>query len=42
LEKAATPGGVPVRNVAQMVIRHAYKIYTFQQMTESDTYYLHV
>jgi Icc-related predicted phosphoesterase len=28
-ERAATPGGVPVRNVAQTVIRHAYKIYTF-------------
>jgi Icc-related predicted phosphoesterase len=29
-EKASTPGGVPVRNVAQMVIRHAYKVYTFE------------
>ncbi len=29
VEKATTPGGVPVRNVAQPVIRHAYKIYTF-------------
>lgn len=28
-ERGITPGGVPVRNVAQMVIRHAYKIYTF-------------
>lgn len=29
VEKGVTPGGVPVRNVAQNVIRHAYKIYTF-------------
>jgi len=28
-EKGTTPGGVPVRNVAQMVIRHAYQIYSF-------------
>jgi Icc-related predicted phosphoesterase len=28
-EKGTTQGGVPVRNVAQMVIRHAYKVYTF-------------
>jgi Icc-related predicted phosphoesterase len=28
-ERSHTPGGIPVRNVAQMVIRHAYKIYTF-------------
>ena len=26
-EKGRTPGGVPVRNVAQPVIRHAYKVY---------------
>jgi Icc-related predicted phosphoesterase len=30
LERGATPGGVPVRNVAQMVIRHAYNIYSFE------------
>lgn len=30
VEKSSTPGGVPVRNVAQQVIRHAYKIYTFE------------
>jgi Icc-related predicted phosphoesterase len=30
LEKGSTPGGVPVRNVAQMVIRHAYNIYSFE------------
>ena len=29
VEKATTPGGVPVRNVAQMVIREAYRVYTF-------------
>jgi Icc-related predicted phosphoesterase len=28
-EKGVTPGGVPVRNVAQPVIRHAYYIYSF-------------
>lgn len=27
-EKGRTPAGIPVRNVAQPVIRHAYKIYT--------------
>jgi Icc-related predicted phosphoesterase len=30
LEKSATPGGVPVRNVALPVIRHAYNIYSFE------------
>ncbi|MBU6175418.1 MAG: metallophosphoesterase, partial [Planctomycetes bacterium] len=30
-ERATTPGGVPVRNVAQMVIRHAYKVYNFDR-----------
>jgi Icc-related predicted phosphoesterase len=30
VEKACTPGGVQVRNVAQMVIRHAYKVYVFE------------
>jgi Icc-related predicted phosphoesterase len=29
-ERGMTSGGVPVRNVAQMVIRHAYNVYTFQ------------
>lgn len=32
-ERGETPGGIPVRNVAQMVIRHAYKIYTFSKKT---------
>lgn len=30
VERSVTPGGVPVRNVAQMVIRHSYKVYTFE------------
>jgi Icc-related predicted phosphoesterase len=29
-ERGATPGGVPVRNVALPVIRHAYNIYSFE------------
>jgi Icc-related predicted phosphoesterase len=28
-EKGVTPGGVPVRNVAQPVIKHAYYVYSF-------------
>jgi Icc-related predicted phosphoesterase len=28
-ERGSTPGGIPVRNVAQTVIRHAYNVYTF-------------
>jgi Icc-related predicted phosphoesterase len=28
-ERSATPGGIPVRNVAQRVIQHAYKVYSF-------------
>jgi Icc-related predicted phosphoesterase len=28
-EKGVTPGGVPVRNVAQHVIRRAYNVYCF-------------
>lgn len=31
VERAATPGGIPVRNVALPVIRHAYNVYTFDQ-----------
>lgn len=30
-ERGATPGGVPVRNVALTVIRHAYNIYSFDK-----------
>jgi Icc-related predicted phosphoesterase len=33
VEKSSTQGGIPVRNVAQMVIRHAYKVYTFEKAT---------
>lgn len=40
-ERGITPGGVPVRNVAQPVIRHAYNIYQFESprgaRTESYT-----
>jgi len=28
VEKGRTPAGIPVRNVAQPVIRHAYNVYT--------------
>ena len=28
VEKGRTPSGIPVRNVAQPVIRHAYNVYT--------------
>ena len=30
-ERGFTPGGVPVRNVALPVIRHAYNVYSFEQ-----------
>lgn len=29
-ERGVTPGGIPVRNVATTVIRHAYNIYSFE------------
>ena len=35
-EWGVTPGGVPVRNVAQPVIRHAYKIYRFDHSRKRD------
>jgi Icc-related predicted phosphoesterase len=31
VEKGETPGGIPVRNVAQPVIRHAFNIYTLER-----------
>lgn len=31
IEKGETPGGCPVRNVAQPVIRHAFNIYTLEK-----------
>ncbi len=30
-ERGATKKGIPVRNVAQMVIRHAYNVYSFER-----------
>lgn len=36
-ERGKTAGGVPVRNVAQHVIRHAFKIYTRSDFTEHPT-----
>lgn len=35
IEKGETPGGTPVRNVAQPVIRHAFNIYTLEKKAES-------
>lgn len=35
VEKGETPRGVPVRNVAQHVIRNAYKIYCFSQLAKN-------
>jgi hypothetical protein len=29
-EKGVTPGGIPVRNVSQPVIRRAYALYTLE------------
>lgn len=37
VEKGETPGGTPVRNVAQPVIRHAFNIYTLESKTPSQT-----
>ncbi len=34
VEQGKTLGGVPVRNVAQPVIRHAFKIYSLDEFTE--------
>lgn len=34
VEKGETPGGIPVRNVAQPVIRHAFNIYTIEKNLE--------
>lgn len=36
IEKGETPGGTPVRNVAQPVIRHPYNIYTLEKRTPSQ------
>lgn len=37
VERGITPGGVPVRNVALNVIRHAYNVYTFEHKAEQRT-----
>jgi Icc-related predicted phosphoesterase len=34
IEKGETPGGTPVRNVAQPVIRHAYNIYNLDKNSD--------
>lgn len=34
IEKGETPGGTPVRNVAQPVIRHAFNIYTLEKNSD--------
>ena len=33
-EKGRTPGGIPVRNVAQPVIRHSYQVYTLNAVRD--------
>lgn len=35
IEKGETPGGTPVRNVAQPVIRHAFNIYTLEKRADT-------
>jgi Icc-related predicted phosphoesterase len=41
VEKGETPGGCPVRNVAQPVIRYAYNIYTLERKTNRTDLSLH-
>lgn len=36
-EKGETPGGCPVRNVAQPVIKHAFNIYTLERKIQKET-----
>ncbi|MGZ3687328.1 MAG: metallophosphoesterase, partial [Bdellovibrionota bacterium] len=36
-ERGLTPGGIPVRNVAQTVIRHSYKVYSFERPRNART-----
>lgn len=36
VERGETPGGCPVRNVAQPVIRHAFNIYTLERKHSKD------
>ncbi len=35
IEKGTTPSGIPVRNVAQPVIRHAYNLYSIEKRLEA-------
>jgi Icc-related predicted phosphoesterase len=35
IEKGSTPSGIPVRNVAQPVIRHAYNLYSIEKRLET-------
>lgn len=35
-ENGVTPGGVPVRNVAQPVIRHAFNIYSMNELSDES------
>ncbi len=35
VEKGRTPGGVPVRNVAQHVIQHSFKVYCFSELEDT-------
>lgn len=35
VESGFTPGGIPVRNVAQTVIRHAFNIYSLPEMSQA-------
>lgn len=39
VEHGRTPGGVPVRNVAQPVIRHAFKIYSLDEFDENKIHH---
>jgi Icc-related predicted phosphoesterase len=39
VEHGHTPGGVPVRNVAQPVIRHAFKIYALDEFSERESHF---
>ncbi len=40
IEKGETPGGTPVRNVAQPVIRHAFNIYTLERKDHAKPDYV--
>lgn len=38
VENGSTPGGIPVRNVAQPVIRHAFNIYHLSDLNHSEAH----